>query len=62
MSEEGGRTTAKRKNTVEPTIGLIKEPIRLRRVLLRGMEKVSTEWTLVCTADNLKRLWGRRPG
>ncbi|MFW5836307.1 MAG: hypothetical protein ACOCVK_02760 [bacterium] len=26
------------------------------------MKKVSTEWTLVCTACNLKRLWALRPG
>ena len=61
-SEEGRRIYAKRKSTVEPTFGIIKAPMGFRQFLLRGMDKVSTEWTLVCTAYNLKRLWALRPG
>lgn len=61
-SEEGRRIYAKRKSTAEPTFGIIKAPMGFRQFLLRGMEKVSTEWTLVCTAYNLKRLWALRPG
>lgn len=60
-SEEGRRIYAKRKSTVEPTFGIIKAPMGFRQFLLRGMEKVSTEWTLVCTAYNLKRLWALKP-
>jgi len=60
-SEEGRRIYAKRKSTVEPTFGIIKAPMGFRQFLLRGMEKASTEWTLVCTAYNLKRLWAPKP-
>ena len=45
-----------RQQTVEPVFGIIKEAMGFRRFLLRGMEKVSLEWTLVCTAYNFKRL------
>ena len=61
-SEEGRRIYAKRKCTIEPTFGIIREPMGFRQFLLRGTEKVSTEWTLICTAYNLKRLWKLRPG
>jgi hypothetical protein len=60
-NEEGRRIYAKRKSTVEPTFGIIKAPMGFRQFLLRGRGKVSTEWTLVCTAYNLKRLWALRP-
>jgi len=42
-----------RKQTVEPVIGQIKESRGFRRFLLRGFEKVSREWDLICTAHNL---------
>jgi len=45
-----------RKQTVEPVFGIIKEALGFRRFLLRGMEKVSLEWTLVSLAWNFKRL------
>lgn len=60
-SEEGRRVYAKRKSSVEPTFGIIKGPMGFRQFLLRGMEKVSTEWALVYTAYNLKRLWALKP-
>jgi IS5 family transposase len=41
-----------RKQTVEPVIGQIKEPRGFRRFLLRGVEKVTGEWNLICTAHN----------
>lgn len=46
-----------RKQTVEPVFGIIKEALGFRRFLLRGMEKVNLEWTLVRLAYNLKRLY-----
>jgi hypothetical protein len=46
-----------RKETVEPVFGIIKEAIGFRRFMLRGLEKVSLEWTLVTTSYNLKRLF-----
>ena len=41
---------AKRKSTVEPVFGIIKEVMGFRRFLLRGLEKVKGEWRLVCLA------------
>ena len=46
-----------RKQTVEPVFGIIKEALGFRRFLLRGLEKVNLEWTLVTTSYNLKRLF-----
>ena len=45
-----------RKQTVEPVFGQIKEAMGFRRFLLRGLEKVRHEWSLVCTAHNLRKL------
>ena len=45
-----------RQQTVEPVFGIIKSVIGFRRFLLRGLEKVSLEWTWVSVAYNLKRL------
>lgn len=47
---------AKRKTTVEPVFGIIKEVMGFRRFLVRGLEAVKGEWRLVCLAFNLKRL------
>jgi hypothetical protein len=53
---EGKAFYAKRKTTVEPVFGIIKEVMGFRRFLLRGLEAVKGEWRLVCLAFNLKRL------
>ena len=45
-----------RKQTVEPVFGISKEALGFRRFLLRGLLKVSLEWTLVSLAWNFKRL------
>lgn len=45
-----------RQQTVEPVFGIIKSVLGFRSFLLRGLEKVSLEWTLVSLAYNLKRL------
>jgi hypothetical protein len=47
---------ALRKQTVEPVFGIIKSVMGFRQFLLRGMEKVTGEWQLVCLAWNLKRM------
>jgi hypothetical protein len=46
-----------RKQTVEAVFGIINEVMGFRRFLLRGREKVSLEWLLVCVSYNLKRLF-----
>jgi transposase len=45
-----------RKETVEPVFGIIKSALGFRQFLLRGVEKVSLEWELVCLAYNFRRL------
>lgn len=46
-----------RAQTVEPTIGDIKENKGVRSFLTRGIIAVRAEFNLVCTAVNLKRIW-----
>jgi hypothetical protein len=45
-----------RQQTVEPVFGIIKSVLGFRQFRLRGLAKVSTEWTLVCLAYNVRRL------
>ena len=49
-TEAGKEFYAKRKSTVEPVFGIIKEVMGFRRFMLRGLEAVTGEWTLVCIA------------
>lgn len=55
-SQPGRSLYALRKQTVEPVFGIIKSIMGFRQFLLRGMDKVSGEWRLVCLAWNLKRM------
>jgi hypothetical protein len=55
-SAEGKAIYKKRKETVEPVFGIIKTVLGFRQFMLRGMEKVNSEWELVVSAYNLKRL------
>jgi transposase len=43
-----------RKQVVEPVFGQIKQARGFRQFLLRGIDKVTAEWALICTAHNLK--------
>ncbi len=45
-----------RKQTVEPVFGIIKAVMRFRQFLLRGLEAVSAEWSLVTMAWNIRRM------
>jgi len=45
-----------RKQTVEPVFGIIKSVMRFRQFLLRGLEAVRGEWSLVTMAWNIKRM------
>lgn len=45
-----------RKCTVEPVIGILKEVIHFTQFSLRGLVPAAGEWSLVCSAFNLKRL------
>ena len=55
-TEEGKEIYKKRKETVEPVFGIIKQVMGFRQFMLRGLEKVNTEWSLVKVAYNFKRL------
>jgi hypothetical protein len=48
-SKNGREVYAKRKAIVEPVFGQTKENRGLRRFLLRGLEKVNGEWSLMST-------------
>jgi hypothetical protein len=53
---------ARRKQMIEPVFGIIKEQLGARRFLLRGLENVRAEFTLMATAFNLRtllRVWKR---
>lgn len=56
-TEEGRTVYAKRKCTVEPVFGIIKHVLGFRQFLLRGLEAVAGEWTLVSIAWNIKRMF-----
>jgi len=45
-----------RKQTVEPVFGIIKQVMGFRQFTMRGIEKVTGEWTLVNLAWNIKRM------
>jgi hypothetical protein len=49
-----------RKHTVEPVFGQVKSCRGFREFLLRGLQKVEAEWSLLCTAHNLLKLAGAR--
>ena len=42
---------------MEPVFGQIKQGRGFRQFLLRGLEKVSGEWSLICTGHNLLKLF-----
>jgi transposase len=45
-----------RKQVGEPVFGQIKQARGFRQFLLRGIDKVSAEWAILCTAHNLLKL------
>jgi hypothetical protein len=51
--KKGKKTYARRKTIVEPVFDQSKEARRLRKFLLRGLEKVNSEWSQMCTGHNL---------
>lgn len=57
QTPEGKQTYARRMKTVEPVFGIIKSAMGFRQCLLRGLEKVRGEWSLVTLAYNFKRMW-----
>jgi transposase len=54
---EGRKLYALRKHTPEPVFGIIKSALGFRQFLLRGLDNVRGEWTLVTMAYNMKRMF-----
>lgn len=55
-TEVGRARYKRRKAIVEPVFGWVKQVLGFRRFSLRGIEKVTGEWDLLCLAVNLKRM------
>ena len=45
-----------RKQLPEPVFGQIKQGRGFRQFLMRGIEKVRAEWTIICTTHNMLKL------
>ena len=56
QTQEGKEVYAKRKATVETVFGIVKDVLGFRQFLLRGLDAVQGEWSLVCIGWNLKRM------
>ena len=55
-SPEGKQRYLKRLGTVEPVFAQLKHTLGFRQFLLRGLDKVKTEFRILCTAYNIKKL------
>ncbi len=55
-SERGVRLRSERSTEVETVFGHIKHNMGFRRFMLRGKEKVNTEWGLISIAHNLRKM------
>ena len=60
QTREGKALYATRKSTVETVFGIIKQVLGFRQFLLRGLDSVQSEWSLVCIGWNLKRMHALR--
>jgi len=54
---EGKKLYGLRKHTPEPVFGIIKAALGFRQFLLRGLDNVRGEWSLVTMAWNMKRMF-----
>lgn len=61
-SEDGRATYARRSGIVEPIFGQIKAIRGFQGFLLRGMQKVGGEWSLITTTHNLLKLFRAKHG
>ena len=57
QTKAGKKRYALRKQTPEPVFGIIKAVIGFRQFMLRGLNKVRGEWSLVTMAWNMKRMF-----
>ena len=56
-TKAGKAIYAARKTIVEPVFGQIKQARGFRQFLMRGIEKVRAEWSLVCLTHNILKLY-----
>ena len=56
QTPEGRNVYRRRKWMAEYPFGILKSVLGLRQFLLRGLQKVRTEWLWACTAFNLRKL------
>lgn len=56
LTKEGKERYRKRQSTVEPVFAQIKQVMQFKEFLLRGIEKVKTEFSLICSIHNIKKL------
>ena len=56
-TKRGRQRYALRMETVEPVFGQIKAGRGFRQFLMRGLDKVNGEWSLICTGHNLLKLF-----
>jgi transposase len=56
-TKQGRAVYSRRKAVVEPVFGQIKRCRGFRQFLLRGVEKVRSEWSLITAGHNLIKLW-----
>ena len=56
-TEEAKKAYSRRKELPEPTFGIFKEQLGVRRFLLRGLANVKAELLTLATAFNLRTLW-----
>lgn len=56
-TKAGKKIYSKRKETVEPVFGQIKEARGIRSFLMRGLAKAKAEWKLICLTHNVLKLW-----
>jgi transposase len=57
QSEQGKACYARRKETVEPVFGQVKDVRGARRFMRRGLHACQAEWKLLCSTHNLLKLW-----
>jgi IS5 family transposase len=57
QTQEGKKLYALRKQMPEPVFGIIKSVMGFRQFLLRGIDQVRGEWSLVTMAWNMKRMF-----
>jgi transposase len=63
-TEPAQAASRQRRQLIEPVFGILKEQLRARRFLRRGLGAVQAEWALLCAAFNLRTLtrWWQQAG